>query len=214
MTESAGSDDDFWAYPLKWGETLSNHDWMPLHINRLLSSRFVAYACADDRRGEAFTAMLLWFEAMKQDPAGTLPVDDVELAQMARYGADVASWRLVKDRALYGWRAVHVDGFKARPEQRLGHAVVAEVVADMFRRKRGRDQGREAQKVAVQRSRVRAKLRAMKLLRQADSDHVVAAVTAWLGEHGLFITDDNVRAALEAAAGVPRVVALGRGETD
>lgn len=201
------------VYPLQWGDTLSNHDWMPLHINRLLSSKFVAYVCAENRRDEGFTAMLLWFESMKSDPAGALPDDDVQLAQMARFGGDVEAWRRVRAGALYGWRPVQVDGEKAVAGPMLGHPVVAEVANDMFRRKRGRDQSRKAQQVAVQRSRVRAKLKAMKQERLAEADHVVFAVADWLANANLYITDDNVRAALEDVAQVPRVVSFGRGET-
>lgn len=200
---------EYWLYPLAWGDKLANHEWMPLYVHQLLQSRFVAYACAKGQRAEAFTAILLWCESMKQNPAGTLPDDDVELAHLAGFGADVEGWRAVREGALYGWEHVGITDQPSNAQPRFGHTTVAKIAFDMFKRKRGRDQSREASKLAVHKSRVRAKLKAMKMTRQAESDFVVNSAAEWLRDHDLYITDDNVRAAIEAAAGVPRVVAFG-----
>ena len=54
------SGDDFWAYPLSYGDRLQGFDWMPLYVERLLSSRFVASAIYDGRRQDIGTALLLW----------------------------------------------------------------------------------------------------------------------------------------------------------
>jgi len=200
---------DPWLYPLHWGDTLANHEWMPLYLNRLLESKFVSYACAKGQRAEAFTAMLLWCESMKQNPAGTLPDDDIDLARMAGFGPDVDGWLAVREGALYGWRHVIITDAPPNAEARFGHETIAGIVFDMHKRKRGRDQARDAAKVAVQKSRVRKKLRELHMNRQAESDFVVDAASRWLRDNDLYITDDNVRAAVEAAAGVPRVVAFG-----
>lgn len=199
--------EDFWVYPLHWGDTLSNHDWVPLYINRLLTSRFVARALAQGRRADIGTAVILWCEAFRQDPAGTLPDDDLTLARLAGYGSDLDGWAEARAGALYGWSVVHVEG-EAPPgdERRLGHRMIEKIALDMFKRKRGREQSRDAAALALARTRVKKKLVAMGNTRMAENGTVLTAITGWLSEHGLYITDDNVRAALEVAAGVPRVV--------
>jgi len=203
-----------WLYPLEYGDRLSNHDWVPLYVNRLLTSDFVAYACAEDRRQDIGTALILWAESFKQDPAGTLPDDDVQLAQIARFGRDIEGWRAARAGALHGWGIVQIPNADEDGPVRLGHAVIAGIASEMHKRKMGRDQSRENQRLATQRSRVRAKLAALKYPKHiSGNDQVVQAVTAWLDQSSLFITDDNVRAALEAAVGIPRVVDIRGGRT-
>lgn len=208
MTTNAGATavSETWWYPLQWGDTLSNHDWIPLYINRLLTSGFVAHAIAEGRRGDIATALILWSESFKQDPAGTLPDDDVQLAQLARFGPDIAGWRAVRDGALYGWQSVQIDddGGRSRAKNaRLGHPVIADIAVDMHRRKAGRDQAREAGRLAQVRSRVRKKLAALKVAKHIrDSDMIVHGVAEFLDNSNLYVTEDNVRLALEEVAGV------------
>jgi hypothetical protein len=199
-------DVEFWAYPLQWGDTLSSHDWFPMFSKRFLASDFVAYACAENRRADIGTAVILWNAAFDQDPAGTLPDDDVALARLAGYGADIASWRAQREGVLYGWRPVHVDGEVRRNAPRLGHPTIAEICRDMFKRKRGREQGREAAQLAVRKSRLRKVMRSIGSARLAENDQVVESAARWLSESSLYCTEDNVRAALEVAAGIPKVV--------
>ncbi|OLS43077.1 DUF1376 domain-containing protein [Rhodovulum sulfidophilum] len=202
MTVEVLSDD--WWYPLHWGDTLSNHDWVPLYVNRLLTSDFVAYACAEDRRGDIGTALILWAEAFKQDPAGTLPDDDVLLAQIARFGSDIEGWRRVRTGALHGWRPVHVENSEGRGA-RLGHPVIAKIAVDMYQRKRGRDESRERSRLASMRSRVRERIKRLGYRKpHYESAQVIGVVTDWLSEAGLVVNDDNVRAAMSEAAGIPR----------
>lgn len=196
-----------WVYPLDYGDTLSNHDWVPLYVNRLLTSDFVAYAVAEGRRGDIGTALLLWAESFKQDPAGTLPDDDVLLAQIARYGADVAAWRQVREGALHGWLTTVVEGSGAVRRARLGHPVIAEIASDMFRRKSGRDQAREAARLATLRSRVKAKIRVLGFQKHHwDNAQVIGMVAQYLDENRLYATDENVRLAMQEAAGIIRAV--------
>ncbi|MEA5162036.1 DUF1376 domain-containing protein [Cereibacter johrii] len=198
---------DFWEYPLAFGDTLSSHEWVPLHINRLLTSRFVARALAENRRADIGTALLLWCEAFRQDPAGTLPDDDLELARLAGYGADLESWRAAREGALYGWRETHISNQEEAPgNRRLGHVMIAGIARDMHRRKRGRDQARTEGSKAVARTRVKKKLIEIKCSRAAESPDVVIAIADWLGERDLYITTDNVRAAFEATRGGPKLV--------
>jgi hypothetical protein len=66
---------EFWAYPLRFGQTLSSSDWVEFHIHRFLTSRFKAYCLRDGEAGRAigFTALLRWSECYRQDPAGMSP---------------------------------------------------------------------------------------------------------------------------------------------
>lgn len=200
----SGALTDLWVYPLHKGQTLASNEWFEMHGHRLLASRWLAYILKDDRRDIGFTAMILWAESYRQDPAGTLPDDDVELAQLARYGADVAAWQAVKELALYGWCpcSVETDGASIR---RLGHRFIAEVAERSFRRKSGKVAGREAARVANMRNRVKSKLIAMGRKTLSENKGLVEALTRWLDANDLFVTEDNVLAAMEEA-GVPRVV--------
>lgn len=203
-----------WFYPLAWGATLSSHDWMPLYVNRLLTSDFVAYAIAEDRREDIGTALLLWSESLKQDPAGTLPDDDIALARLAGYGPDVAAWRSARGGALYGWRSCFIDGEHhgvGGGAGRLGHPVIAEICRDMYRRKRGRDQSRDAAAFNTLKSRIRTKLKAIGSSRLAGNEFLVEQIARWLREYGHYATEDNIRAAIEALNGVPKVVEGGFG---
>lgn len=203
---------EFWAYPLKYGDKLGNFEWMPLYMDRLLGSHFVSSTIFAGRREDGFTAILLWAASMKCDPAGTLPDDDVDLAQMARFGTDVEGWRRARAGALYGWQPVHIDDAPAGAQPRLGHPVIAEIAADQFKRKRGRERGREVAAWATVKSRVRSKLRDTKNARVADNEHAVEQIAQWLRDNDLYVTAENVRVALEEVMGGPKVVQMGSKE--
>lgn len=201
MTETS----ETWWYPLRYGDTLSNHDWVPLYISKLMTSRFVAHAVAGGRRADIGTALLLWAGAFHEDPAGTLPDDDIQLAQIAKFGADLEGWRAAREGALYGWCPVEIDGAAPGRGRRLGHSVIAEIAVDMHRRKAGRDQAREAARLAQLRHRVRAKLKALHFPEATSSSpQVVETVAAFLDASNLYCTDDNVRVAMDQAVGIPR----------
>lgn len=200
---------EFWAYPLKHGDRLPNFDWMPLYGEQLLSSRFVAKAIQSDRRQDIGTAVLLWCAAMKQNPAGTLPDDDIELARLAGFGADLDGWSEARaGLALYGWSATHIDDAPVGAVARLGHALLSEIAEGQFRRKRGRERSREVAQWGMQKSRVRAKLREIKHARIADNGDAVERIAEWLRDSELYITTDNVRVAMEEILGVPKLVQM------
>ncbi|MFG6083820.1 hypothetical protein ACEUZ9_000052 [Paracoccus litorisediminis] len=200
---------DFWAYPLRHGDRLQSYDWMPLYVERLLSSRFVAAAIYNGRRQDIGTALLLWAACMKQNPAGTLPDDDIELAQLARFGADVDGWREAREGALYGWRPVHIDDAPPGAGPRLAHPLIAEIAQEQFSRKRGRERGREVAAWATMKSRVRSKLRDAKHARIAENDYAVDQIAQWLRDNDLYVTLENVRVAMETVMGGPKVVSIG-----
>lgn len=201
------TDSDTWLYPMRFGHTLSNHDWVPLYLNRLLSSRFTAYICAEDRRQDGFTAMLLWCASFKQDPAGTLPDDDVQLAQLANFGSDIEAWRRAREGALYGWVPVEIDGADDRRDgPRLGHRMIAEIAYDMFRRKRGRDDARAEGNRYQLKTRIRKKLAEMHRKKLAENDHLVTQIADYLTKNKSFCTIENVATALDVVGAVPKVV--------
>ncbi len=191
---------DFW--PLKKGDTLSNHDWWPFYGHRFLSSEFTGLAVMEGRRAEAFTAVMLWAEAMRQDPAGTLPQSDVQLASLARF-ATIEDWAAQRDVALHGWFPVLVeDEETGQVETRLGHDVLRRVAEDMARRKRGRDAGREAARLSLKKSRIRKKMQEIGVSDDLiQSDRHVTALANWFEQGDLFVTADNVRAGLVSELG-------------
>ncbi|AGT08337.1 hypothetical protein [Paracoccus aminophilus] len=199
---------DFWAYPLRHGDKLPGYEWMPLYTERLLSSRFVSTAIFAGRREDIGTALLLWAKSMKQDPAGTLPDDDVELAQFASFGTDVGAWREARTVALYGWRPVHIDDAPEGATPRLAHPVIAEIAKDQFSRRRGRERGREVAAFAMMKSRVRGKLREINHGKVAENEFAVEQIAGWLRDNDLYVTAENVRVAMEDVMGGPKVVAL------
>lgn len=204
---------DLWVYPLKLGETVADQDWFPLHFHALLGSRFSATACFGGTSGRAagFTAIRLWCEAFKQDPAGTLPEDDIELAQLAGFGPDVAAWQAMRDAALYGWTSCTVEAEDGRTVSRLGHRVVAEQAVFAWNRKWGRKRGREARRISDIKWKVRQQMvKAKRPQRLIDDDMLVTRIADWLIRGGLTVSAENVASAL-ADAGVPSLVQMARG---
>lgn len=70
--------------------------FMPLDVRRLRDSSLAAMASADEFRA----AVLLWCASWHQQPAASLPQDDMVLANLAGYGHDVRAWAQVKKGAL------------------------------------------------------------------------------------------------------------------
>lgn len=206
---------DFWSYPLKVGDTLSSNEWIEFHIHRFLTSRFKAYCLKDGAEGKAigFTAVILWAECYRQDPAGTLPDDDVELAQLAGFGADVVGWTAVRDRVLHGWKPTHCED-ATEGVTRLGHPLIAEIATRSYHRKAGKAAGREAAQSAMVKTRVRKQLVKIGLKRLAGVPEVVAELASWLETSGLWITEDNVRKAAEVVAGVSGLRVVNGGKDD
>lgn len=186
-------EDDLPIYPLPFGALLRG-EWFPLHYRRLLTSRFAATVSPE----AGFYAVLLWCASAEQDPAGTLPDDDVELARLAGLGRDVAGWREMRAAgALHGWSQVLVEG-EGREGVRLGHAVIGRVMADAIGRfgKRARESELGAERSMA--SRLRKRLRHVGahegLIARED---VCEGVLVELRGRGRRWTEANVREALE-----------------
>jgi hypothetical protein len=84
---------------------------MPLAVRTLRDSSFAASS-----HPEAFRcAVLLWCAAWHQVPAGSLPDNDKELAQLSGMGRDLAAWATHRAEALWKF-AKHDDGRLYHPE--------------------------------------------------------------------------------------------------
>lgn len=201
------------VYPLRRGETLMSHEWVEEHVHRLLSSRFLTYAVAEGRRADIATSMILCAEAFRQDPAGTLPDDDVQLADLAKFGRDIDGWKAVRASVLVGWHRVAIEGDEEDAEPRLAHTMIASIAVRTYRRKASRDQGRKAQTVAVQHSRIRKKLMTMGFKHIARQKDAVTRIGTFLSDGQLWISEDNLRAALDSI-GVVRVIPADFGGSD
>lgn len=105
--------------------------YMPLYVGRLRDSSFAIRV--DPRAG--FYAFFAWAAAWQQVPAASLPDDDAELARLLGFGRDVASFREVRDGALYG--------FVACADGRLYHPVVAEAALNAWKLKQAMRMNKE-----------------------------------------------------------------------
>lgn len=188
------SEDDLPIYPLELGQRLKG-DWFPLYFDRLLGSRFATTVDRD----AAFVGVVLWAEAMRQDPAGTLPDDDVELAHLAGCGRDLADWRDLRARgALYRWQRYLCEG-EVEDRVRLGHPVLAEVARETVERirQKSEESARGAERALM--SRLRKKMRAAGAHAGfTEREDIVDAVLGELRAAGSRWTDQNVRVAMEA----------------
>lgn len=75
---------------------LRDFQYMELDVRSLRDSRFSAQVSGDSFRA----GVLLWCAAWHQVPAGSLPDDDIELANLAGYGRFVKEWKKVREEAL------------------------------------------------------------------------------------------------------------------
>lgn len=190
-------------WPLAKGETLSNHDWFPFFGHRFLASEFVAECVMKGRREDGFTAVMLWSEAMRQDPAGTLPESDIQLASLARYSC-VDEWLVHKKQIMHGWVPVFIEDERSdEMTTRMGHpGMIEQIVGEMFKRKRGRDAAREAQRLAVKKVRIKKKMIELGVKEHVyTDDRAMHAVTDYMVTADLYITPDNVRAAMAEVLG-------------
>lgn len=124
--------DDGEPYPIPLGRRLPG-DWFPLKYDALLGSRFAA--TVDPAAG--FVAIMLWAESARQDPAGTLPTDEQELAFLARQGRDLRAWRkFVAGGALYGWAeriCIGVGDREGESVVRLAHPRLTAIIVESLR---------------------------------------------------------------------------------
>ena len=103
--------------------TMTGDDWFPLYFDRLRKSKWWRRA-SDMARARN---VMLWGEAYKSVPAGSLPDDDDELAEAAGFGMDVEAFLAVKAEVMAPWTMCD-DG-------RWYHPTVCEAVMESWERR-------------------------------------------------------------------------------
>ena len=103
--------------------------WFKLDMLKLGHSEFLQIASNE----ELGAAVKLWMFAIHQVPAGSLPNNEVVLAQAAGYDHRKKAWQRVRGMALYGWTLCS-DG-------RLYHQTVAMTVLDILQSLQSRQSG-------------------------------------------------------------------------
>jgi len=96
---------------------------MPLYGTHLMGSEFNARATDTEWRA----ALTLWWAAWNQQPAASLPDDDVALCRFADLGRDLRAWKKIKAVALHGFTK-HSDG-------RLYHPFLVNIAKDSWERR-------------------------------------------------------------------------------
>lgn len=127
----------------------------PLFRSRLFGSTF--HARATDAEWRA--GVTLWLKSWDQVPAGSLPMDDIDLCRLAELARDMKTWRKVKDGALRGW--VECD------DGRFYHPVVAEGINNAIEHK-------VKQRLKTAKARIAA---LEKHLKEAKTDDDIARIT-------------------------------------
>jgi hypothetical protein len=117
---------------------LRTYEWMPLDVNRLLTSETWILGTADEK----VAAVTLWCEAWRQVPAASLPDDDRMLAHLSRTGA---GWKKVREAVMRSWIKCS-DG-------RLYHPVVAEKALVSYNLKNQQRERTEAARLAKEAAR-------------------------------------------------------------
>lgn len=138
---------------------LRTYEWMPLDINRLLSSETWVLGAPE----ECKAALTLWCEAWRQLPAASLPDNDRMLAHLSRAGAD---WPRIRENVMRSWIKC-ADG-------RLYHPVVAEKACEAWELKvkqKARTKGAtEARRRKREEEQLRARLEALQAEQDACGD--------------------------------------------
>jgi hypothetical protein len=118
---------------------LRTYEWMPLDVNRLLTSETWILGTAE----ECKAAVTLWCESWRQVPAASVPDNDRILAHLSRAGA---AWKKVKDAVMKSWIKCS-DG-------RFYHPVVAEKARESFDLRNKQRERTEAARLAKEAKRL------------------------------------------------------------
>lgn len=108
------------------GCDLASHTYFPLHYDRLLRSKWWRRA-TDFARSRNVD---LWAHAFREIPSASLPNDDADLAEMAGFGRDVATFQRAKAEILEPW-VLCSDG-------RWYHPTLSEVACELWDRMDGK----------------------------------------------------------------------------
>lgn len=108
-------------------------EWSRFFGEKAFRSHWYRASLKDPRGGIA--ALKLWWEAMLQCPAGSLPNDEEELCWLADFGQDIRTWRKHRPTAMHG--------FVLCADNRWYHPFLAEEAMDAWARRRNKDRMRD-----------------------------------------------------------------------
>lgn len=108
-------------------------EWTRFFGEKAFKGHWYRAAMKDPRGGIA--ALKLWWEAMLQCPAGSLPNDEEELAWLADFGHDIRTWRK--------HRATAMHGFVLCSDNRWYHPFVADEARKVWERRRDKEHERD-----------------------------------------------------------------------
>jgi len=174
-------------YPIATGQLLKA-EWAPLEYERFLNSKHIAWATRNP--AAAWVWQTLMMEAFRQDPPGTLPLDDEDQCHFAGLGVDFARWRDLRAQgALRGWEPVLClpDGEDVEPEDgevRLAHPDVAKASESVLLWLRKSREKSEAATERALKSRLKTRMRECGAhAGLLERDDYVGAVWDWLRRH-------------------------------
>lgn len=187
--------DELPVYPLRAGTRVGALDYFPLFHTRFLGSSMFATSTNE----EIGAALALWTYALgTQDPGGTLPLADLDLAHAARCWRDMATWERLRAGVLRGWARVRiVDEAEETVAVRLSHPVVTEAAVEMSRIVVGAQARRQGNLARQKFGRLRATMRDLGHEHLARDDDAVRRVQEWLTERSLPQSKPDVRAAVQ-----------------
>lgn len=176
-------------------------DEMPLNVRRLRDSSTAATTAGDAFRA----AVLLWCASWHQVPAGSIPSNPRDLASLAGFGRDVASWEGVAAEALRGFVLCRDGRYYHQVIVDYAEVALAQLRAARRLSKANREKGKKSGKVRralASRSATQAPGYAPEPAGALEFTHVTAdgAVTAGLVEPA-GNTGENATAESQTAQG-------------
>lgn len=185
-------------YPIPIGADFEL-EWYTIHITPLMRSSL--WRRADHQA--IGVSLMMWTAAMREDPIGTLPDDDVELAAITGFGRDVAGWREVRARGVLDkWEPRFCARVGGQPETvRLAHPFLTSVALDAFKRmeKQAAERRRAAERAHM--SRIKAHMKdGGAHAGMVNRPDIVAAVIECLSARDMPANAANVFEAMQAVS--------------
>ncbi|MCU0909810.1 MAG: hypothetical protein MUE98_00255 [Rhodobacteraceae bacterium] len=191
-----GDADDLPDYPLPKGLRLAGHYYLGFEFNAYLNSRFRLRADAMSRA----VALDLWCHAQNQDPIGTLPDDDEQLAKLT--GMSVERWRELRGAEfgpLFKWERCRASDGEIRLMHPKVLGKIEEAMDSRARREMRRGERAAEKRLSDLADRV---VKAGGSRGMASDQDLLRRLAAWLDRHceGRYWTVEWVRRAMEVDA--------------
>ena len=79
---------------------LRKFDYIPIDVTRFRDSKAAVVLSGDEFQAWFLLILASWHQL----PAASLPDDDIELAKLAGFGRATDAWKIIREKALYGWK--------------------------------------------------------------------------------------------------------------